>query len=182
MTSGQPRRDLRVGDAEREAAIEKLGEHLSNGYIDLDEYNERSGNATTARTGEDLDQLFADLPGPHQRSARQSSPTPGPSPGNAPPPPETAHRPSLYPHPATNAPHGLDVYGRPLSSRNRWAAAVLQLVFPFGAGRFYAGSIGMAIAQLLLSFIGIGVAWCMIDGIILLAAGGTDSHGRRLWS
>jgi len=174
MTSGQPRRDLRVGDAERESAIEKLGEHLSSGHLDLDEYTERSGAAATARTGAELDQLFADLPGPHQHPV---SPPP-----NAPPPPETTRRPSLYPHPATNAPHGLDAYGRPMSNRNRWAAAVLQLVFPFGAGRFYTGNIGMAVAQLLLSFVGIGVVWCMIDGIILLAAGGTDHSGRRLWS
>lgn len=172
MTSGQPRRDLRIGDAEREAAIEKLGEHLASGYIDVDEYTERSGTAAAARTGAELDQLFTDLPGPHQQ----------PAPGPAPPPPQAERRPSLYPHPATNAPHGIDVYGRPMSNRNRWAAAVLQLVLPFGVGRFYTGDIGMAVAQLVLSFLGIGVFWCMLDGIILLVTGGTDGNGRRLQS
>src|SRR5699024_1971197 len=156
MTSGQPRRDLRVGDAEREAAIEKLGEHLSNGYIDLDEYNERSGNATTARTAEDLGQLFADLPGPHLRSARP----PGPTPGNAPPPPAPPHRPTRHPHPPPPPPQGLDPCRRPLPNRMRWAAAVLQLVLRRGGGRFYAGSSRIAIRQRLLSFIGIGLARC----------------------
>jgi hypothetical protein len=40
----------------------------------------------------------------------------------------------------------------------------------------------MAICQLLLLFFtcGIGVLWPIIDGIVLLRAGGTDSNGRRL--
>lgn len=172
MTPGQPRRDLRIGDAEREAAIEKLGEHLASGYIDVDEYTERSGTAAAARIGADLDKLFTDLPGPHQWPVAPP----------APPLPQEARRPSLYPHPSTNAPNGIDVYGRPLSGRNRWAAAVLQLVLPFGVGRFYTGDIGMGVAQLLLSFLGVGVFWCILDGIILLATGGTDGSGRRLQS
>jgi TM2 domain-containing membrane protein YozV len=55
-------------------------------------------------------------------------------------------------------------------------------VFPFGVGRFYTGHIGMGIAQLavVLFTFGIGALWPWIDGIILLANGGTDSMGRRL--
>lgn len=58
-------RDLRIGDAEREAAIGALGEHLSAGRLTMDEYGERSAKATTARTNSQLLELFADLPAPH---------------------------------------------------------------------------------------------------------------------
>lgn len=168
MTSGQSRRDLRIGDAEREAAIETLGRHLSSGHLDINEYSERSGIAAAARTGGELDDLFTDLPGPHQGQ-------PPMAPGAPPPPP-----PGMHPPPAVRAPYGVDVYGRPCSSRNRWVAGVLQLVFPFGVGRFYTGNPSIAIAQLFLSPILVGVVWCYIDGIIVLAQGGTDGEGRQL--
>jgi hypothetical protein len=40
----------------------------------------------------------------------------------------------------------------------------------------------MAVCQLLLLLFtcGIGVLWPIIDGVVLLLAGGTDSNGRRL--
>ncbi|WP_222853750.1 DUF1707 SHOCT-like domain-containing protein [Fodinicola acaciae] len=60
---------LRIGDAEREAAIGALGEHLSAGRLTMDEYGERTAKATTARTNEQLRALFADLPAPHPAAA-----------------------------------------------------------------------------------------------------------------
>lgn len=57
--------DLRVGDAEREAAITALGEHLSAGRLTLDEYGTRSAEATGATTRGELLTLFKDLPAPH---------------------------------------------------------------------------------------------------------------------
>jgi hypothetical protein len=73
-------------------------------------------------------------------------------------------------------------YTTPMSNKSKVTAGVLQLVFPFGVGRFYTGHIGMGIAQLfvVLFTFGIGALWPWIDGIILLASGGTDSMGRRL--
>lgn len=56
---------FRVGDAERNAAVTALGEHMATGRIDLDEYGTRSAAANTARTSGDLEALFADLPAPH---------------------------------------------------------------------------------------------------------------------
>ncbi|TDE00508.1 DUF1707 SHOCT-like domain-containing protein [Jiangella asiatica] len=55
-------RSLRVGDAERDTAVSALGEHFAAGRITKDEFDERSGRAWSARFGEELDQLFADLP------------------------------------------------------------------------------------------------------------------------
>ena len=56
---------VRVGDAERNAAVTALGEHMATGRLDLDEYGTRSAQANTARTVGDLQALFADLPAPH---------------------------------------------------------------------------------------------------------------------
>ncbi|GHF22643.1 hypothetical protein GCM10017786_65850 [Amycolatopsis deserti] len=60
-----PSPDLRIGDNDRESALKALGEHLSAGRLDLDEYGERSAKVTAARTRRDLAELFADLPEPH---------------------------------------------------------------------------------------------------------------------
>ncbi|GAA4779478.1 DUF1707 domain-containing protein [Actinomycetospora chlora] len=55
----------RIGTAEREAAMKALDAHLEAGRLDPEEYGERSARVTEARTAEDLDPLFADLPAPH---------------------------------------------------------------------------------------------------------------------
>ena len=60
---------------------------------------------------------------------------------------------------------------------DRTPAGVLQLVLPFGAGRFYLGDYPIALAQLLSSVIGIGILWCWIDGILLLANGSRRQGG-----
>ncbi len=66
---------LRVGDAERNSAIDALGEHLATGRLTLDEYGDRSARVSVARTTVDLDALFDDLPLPHP--VRPGIPTTG---------------------------------------------------------------------------------------------------------
>ncbi len=56
---------VRIGDRERNAALEALGEHLTEGRIDLDEYGERSAMITVAKSTADISEVFADLPAPH---------------------------------------------------------------------------------------------------------------------
>lgn len=56
---------MRIGDAERNSAMDALSEHLGKGRIDLDEFGTRSAQVTQARTAADLRGLFADLPPPH---------------------------------------------------------------------------------------------------------------------
>lgn len=55
---------LRVGDAERYQAATALGEHFATGRLDQEEYDLRVRDAYAARTGTDLERLFADLPEP----------------------------------------------------------------------------------------------------------------------
>jgi hypothetical protein len=58
----------RVGDAERDQAVEFLREHLAQGRLDAAEFDDRLSAALNARIQSDLDQLFVDLPAPTPRS------------------------------------------------------------------------------------------------------------------
>jgi hypothetical protein len=53
---------MRIGTAEREAAIAALGEHWRAGRLDPAEHEARTTKAFAAVTKADLDALFADLP------------------------------------------------------------------------------------------------------------------------
>lgn len=53
---------LRIGDAERDAAISLLARHFADGRLTQTEHEERMALALKARYGSELDALFADLP------------------------------------------------------------------------------------------------------------------------
>jgi hypothetical protein len=76
--------DLRVSDAERESAMTALGEHMSAGRLNIDEYGERSAQVTAAKTRGELSALFGDLPAPHP--VLGGGPQPAPAPVAAPVP------------------------------------------------------------------------------------------------
>jgi uncharacterized membrane protein len=59
-----PQPEIRIGDAEREAAVTALGEHYAAGRLTKEEYDERAAIAWTAKTNSALWPLFADLPRP----------------------------------------------------------------------------------------------------------------------
>ncbi|MEV7967016.1 DUF1707 domain-containing protein [Sphaerisporangium sp. NPDC088356] len=56
------RRDVRVSDSDREAAAERLGSAVTEGRLDLQEYDDRLGRAYQSVTYGDLADLFVDLP------------------------------------------------------------------------------------------------------------------------
>ena len=69
----------RIGDAERDEAVEALREHMAQGRLDQSEFDERLTTALSARTRADLDPLFTDLPDPKPGSkpaALAAVPTP----------------------------------------------------------------------------------------------------------
>lgn len=88
MNEQEPGR-FRVSDAERESALEALGEHLSSGRLDVNEYGERSARITTAKTREELSAVFGDLPEPRPRFGA----LPGKAPAAAQQPSPVAARP-----------------------------------------------------------------------------------------
>ena len=111
-------------------------------------------------------------------------------PGYQPPPPgygppgfsaqgSIGYLPPGYPQPQPGAPFGVDPYGRPYSDKNKIVAGVLQLAFgTVGAGRWYTGHYGIAVAQLLTCG-GLGI-WAIVDGILMLVDKVTDPMGRPL--
>lgn len=70
---------IRIGNDERDAAIKALDEHMSAGRLDPDEYGQRVAEASVARTREDLEPLFADLPQPHPYGPPPPPPRKGPA-------------------------------------------------------------------------------------------------------
>lgn len=52
----------RIGDIERSQALDRLGPYFADGYLDIDEFDTRTGAAVIARTAGEIDVLFTDLP------------------------------------------------------------------------------------------------------------------------
>ncbi|HYV44404.1 MAG TPA: TM2 domain-containing protein [Myxococcaceae bacterium] len=70
-----------------------------------------------------------------------------------------------------------------VSDKSRMAAGLLQIFLGgLGAGRFYLGHTGIAIAQIAACVLtcGIGWVWPLIDGILMLAGKVNDAQGRPL--
>jgi hypothetical protein len=176
---------VRIGNSEREAAVRALGEHFAEGRLEPDEYEERATAAYAARTADDLLPLFKDLPRSEQATIAVPPPAPYPVPTHPTAPYQVQYPNTPYPtHPGArdlDAPYGREpATGIPYSERYKVIAGVLQLVLPIGIGRFYTGHTGMAVAQLLLSPIGIGLLWAWIDGIVMLVGRPLDRDGRPL--
>jgi hypothetical protein len=73
--------EIRIGDAEREAAAAELREHFASGRLDQDELNERLSAAFAARTHGDLNAVFTDLPSAGHARAGAGAPGGGPASG-----------------------------------------------------------------------------------------------------
>jgi TM2 domain-containing membrane protein YozV len=144
---------IRVGTPERDDAIAALGHHHAAQRLPADEYEQRVALVHDAQTRGDLRRLFADLPEPYPRFMM---PEPFP----------------VFPVVPYESPF--------VSDKSRIVAGLLQLLLPVGAGRFYTRNTGMAVAQLITAFFGVGVVWCFVDGIILLLGGGRDGDGLPL--
>ena len=104
-------REIRIGDAERTAAAQELGEHFAQGRLTPDEHQERLDRVMGARTAAELTPVFADLPGsPYQARAYAGAERP----------PVGSDRPrGGRPYPAP--PFGRPPFGRPpYAGRRGW--------------------------------------------------------------
>src|ERR1700677_1791597 len=61
--------EMRVGDAEREAAAAEVREHFASGRLTQDELNQRLDQTFAAKTRGDLNAVFTDLPSASWRDA-----------------------------------------------------------------------------------------------------------------
>ncbi|MCW2850413.1 MAG: hypothetical protein JWM84_77 [Nocardioides sp.] len=140
---------------------------------------------------------------PYEPNQPQGEPygTPQGEPYGTPPPPPAYGQPQPYgppqpygqqPYPGypgagpmgmPGAPYGIHpVTGIPYSEKQKIVAGLLQILVPFGIGRFYIGDNGIGTAQLLVTIFtcGIGSLWPFIDGIIMLATDSKDANGLML--
>ena len=123
-----------------------------------------------------------------------SQPTP-PPPGNGQPPQQPPPPPSQGPPPGgmpyggppmgypgvdPTAPFGRHpLTGEPYSDKSKLTAGLLELFLGgFGAGRWYLGNTGLALAQLFTCG-GLGI-WALIDAIMMLTGNVRDQYGRPL--
>ena len=110
----------------------------------------------------------------------------GPPPGGYGPPPPGAPEmgPMMGGAMTPHAPYGIDpITGMPFSDKSKMVAGLLQIFLgSFGAGRFYTGHMGLAIAQIAVTWLtcGAGAIWPLIDGIMMLMGKVPDAQGRPL--
>ncbi|TCO65595.1 uncharacterized protein DUF1707 [Actinocrispum wychmicini] len=150
-----------MGDAEREQALRALGDHMSAGRLDIDEYGERTARVAASKTRGELLELFTDLPEPKPRFG----PIPAPAPGR---PQPVVARPAV-PEPPPGRP-GIERWQqRPLAQRIY--GSLVPVVF-----------LG-TIALFLFEFRN---PWIFVLPVLFVIIGGTMfgegwSHDRRAW-
>jgi uncharacterized membrane protein len=93
---GQPS-PQRIGDVERDSAAELLREHMAQGRLSAEEFDERIDAALKARVATDLDPLFSDLPGPRPGQGVATTQPYGTSPWQQPAGPAPAPVPAVLP-------------------------------------------------------------------------------------
>jgi len=68
------RHATRVGDVERDAAAQELGDHFAAGRLTIEELHERLSLVLSAQTRGQLIRVMADLPTAHQATSRVAPP------------------------------------------------------------------------------------------------------------
>ena len=66
-------RRMRASDADRAATAERLRQHYTEGRLDAQEYDERIERCYAAKTVDELDDLFMDLPRAASREPQEAS-------------------------------------------------------------------------------------------------------------
>ncbi|MCL1885245.1 MAG: TM2 domain-containing protein [Dehalococcoidia bacterium] len=97
---------------------------------------------------------------------------------------QTSQEQSFYEQPSYNQQSTQQEYTQPSEQKSKLVAGLLQIFLGWlGLGRFYLGYTGIAVAQLLVSVLtlGIGAIWPLIDGILILTGSvATDAKGVPL--
>ena len=144
----------RIGDAERDRAVELLREHHAVGRLTTDEFDERLGTALSARTSLDLDPLFADLPGPRPGQGLATTSSPFQAPPWQQPVPGAGATPAR-PDPRLEQGRKTAVA---LITTLIWPITILAITFGLGWSDFW---------------------WLVFVPIIVTSVLGKNEHGRR---
>lgn len=154
----------RIGDAERDRAVNALSEHLASGRLDQSEFDERMAAALHAWTHADLEPLFLDLPEPRPVSTTYS--------------PAAQARPA-HPHYTTPArpPHASQV--------GTWPRPHEGASSPHGRRRRYPFALAPAIwcVAIALVVFSSGHLWWMMPVAVLVSTkmwGGGCGRGRSI--
>jgi len=115
------REQLRVSDADRQAAVDRLRRAHDEGRLDLEEYDRRLAAAYGSVTFADPDRLFTDLPGPRAYGYA------GPFPAGAYPPPYPAY-PQPYGFGAMPAPPASERHLQPTGPIGQVRGTGLQIL------------------------------------------------------
>ncbi|CAM3619795.1 DUF1707 domain-containing protein [Kibdelosporangium persicum] len=77
--------NVRIGTSEREEAVRALAEHMTQGRLDVSEYDQRVALVVAAKTRAELAVIFEDLPEPNPMREHRRTPVPVPVPAEASP-------------------------------------------------------------------------------------------------
>ncbi|MCG7290742.1 MULTISPECIES: DUF1707 domain-containing protein [unclassified Corynebacterium] len=71
-----PGNEVRIGDAQRNEALDRLGTLFADGYLSIGEFEQRTSQAASARTRGELEAILGDLPvaGNENQTARRLQP------------------------------------------------------------------------------------------------------------
>jgi TM2 domain-containing membrane protein YozV len=132
-------------------------------------------------------------PQPDETQPLGSTPPPPPPPPPTTPPPTPSPGYAGYTPPgappgaygvSSAAPYGLDPRtGIPYSDKQKLIAGLLQILLPFGIGRYYIGDTKTGVWQTVATVLTCGLAhiWVLIDGILMLVHDDTkDAQGYIL--
>ncbi|MFI0739131.1 DUF1707 domain-containing protein [Streptomyces sp. NPDC021100] len=123
---------LRIGDDEREEALDALTTHSRQGRLTIDEYGERAEALNEARTQADILALFKDLPEPRPTLAATTPATPLPPAPAQPTTPEPHRGPLGLPTRTDRRPRPTDRFAGTLLGVPVGAAAAAGVSFATG--------------------------------------------------
>ncbi len=129
--------ETRIGDQDRDQAVNHLREHLAAGRLDAGEFEDRMSRALEARTASQIKPLFDDLPEPKPKTTgpsvapafqappwqRQSAPTPA-----------VARREGPGVVAPTTPSHST---GLAIAASVAWPITILAITFALGWGQFW---------------------------------------------
>lgn len=156
---------VRIGDKERQAAVDALSVHREEGRLDPIEFEERQVTASRARTWTEIGPLFGDLPKPH--------------PVGMPPDLAVPDRGALVVPPAAGKDHGMTGMAAPVERYGSEPAPVGLLGARLPA-RARESVMALTPFAALLLFFGTGTwIWFLMIPIVAILLFGPDGDRKR---